>query len=104
MDSLIIGVDGQVAYQANATSLLTAHIGAGYDALTDDAQVNYGFRGGSSSAFRTQGEKPDEWLGRAGVGAEFVAGDKIEIHFNYEYEYRDDFNNNLIVATLRWAL
>ena len=30
-----------------------------------------------------------------------AAGDRIEMHVNYEYEYRDDFTDNLLAATLR---
>ena len=84
------------------SALLTAHVGAGYDALTDDTSLTSNFIGGTP--FTTEGNKPDEWLGRAGVGAEMVAGDRIEMHVNYEYEYRDTFEDNLLAATLRWKI
>jgi len=101
-ESLIFGLDGQLSYAMSVDSLLTAHIGVGYDTLTDELDVNSSF--GTGAAFTTTSDSPDEWLGRAGVGAEFVASDRLEMHLNYEYEYRNDFDNNLLVGTLRWKI
>jgi outer membrane autotransporter protein len=100
--SLIFGLDGQIAFSMGEGALLTAHVGAGYDALTDDTSLTSNFVGGTP--FTTEGNKPDEWLGRAGVGGEIAAGDRVEMHLNYEYEYRDDFTNNLLAFTLRWKI
>jgi outer membrane autotransporter protein len=102
-ESLIFGIDGKMAYAMSAGALLTAHVGAGYDALTDEVEVSASFVGGGAP-FTTEGDSPEEALVLAGVGAEFIASDKIEIHFNYEYEYRDSFDNNLLAATLRWKI
>ena len=41
---------------------------------------------------------------RAGVGADWVVSDRMELQFQYRYEDRDDFTNQLLTATLRWAL
>jgi outer membrane autotransporter protein len=97
--SLIFGLDGQIAFSMGEGALLTAHVGAGYDALTDDTSLTSTFVGGTP--FTTEGTKPDEWLGRAGVGGEIASGDRVEMHLNYEYEHRDDFTNNLLAFTLR---
>jgi outer membrane autotransporter protein len=101
--SLIFGLDGQLAYAMSKGALLTAHIGAGYDALTDDTSVTSNFVGGGAP-FTTKGNEPEKWIGRAGVGTEIVASDRIEVHVNYEYEYRDKFTDNLLTATMRWKI
>ena len=83
-------------------SLLTAHIGGGYDPTIHDSTIIARAQGGGPT-FRTVTEAPDDWLLRAGVGADVVITDRLDLQLVYSYEYRDDFDNQLLSATVRWS-
>lgn len=102
IDSFVIALDGRVAYAMNETSLLTGHLGVGYDTIADAAVLTSTFVGGGP-AFRTEGPEPDDTILQAGAGVELRASESIEVFVNYEYEGRDDFENNSLIATVRWT-
>lgn len=103
-ESLIIGIDGRGAYQISDNgSQITGYVGLGYDLATDDAILAASFVGGGP-VFRTVSDEPDEFVIRAGIGIEWMASERGEIHLRYGYENRGDFTNQLLTATFRWAL
>jgi outer membrane autotransporter protein len=102
-DSFVLGIDGRLSYALNEQdSRFTAHVGAGYDTISDTPALTSTFVGGGP-AFTTEGAKPDQVVYQAGVGLEFHATDQVDVYINYEYEGREDFSNQLAVATVRWA-
>jgi hypothetical protein len=83
-------------------SMLTGYVGVGYDPMTQDAILAAGLQGGGP-IFKTESERADYWLARAGVGADWVVSDRFDLEFVYSYEYRGDFSNQLLTATMRWS-
>jgi len=103
-ESLIIGVEGRASYLIGDNgSQLTGFLGAGYDTQTDEAILGASFVDGGP-VFKTITEEPDDLVIRVGVGVDWVANDRIDVQVQYRYEGRDDFTNQLLTATLRWAL
>jgi outer membrane autotransporter protein len=101
-ESLITALDLRLAFEVMENGFLTAHVGGGYDSMTDDIVVGSTFVGGGDP-WRTAGPEPEETMLRAGAGAEFSVSDAIDVHVNYEYENRDTWENNLVTATMRWT-
>jgi len=100
--SLIFGASGKGTWLIGSNgSMLTGLLTAGYDPMTQDATLVAKLEGGGSS-FRTVSDEADNWLIRAGIGADIVASDRVDLEFLYSYEYRGDFSNQILTATLRW--
>ena len=99
---MVFGIDGRFAFEFGETgSQFTTHLGVGYDALTDDSTLIASFVGGGSP-FRTTSAEPDEFVYGAGLGLTLNATEGLQVLLNYEYEARDDFDNQMFNATLRW--
>jgi len=101
IESLIVGIDGRLGVEVSDTVLFTVHAGVGWDGMTDDTTLSSAFVGGGP-AFQTTAPEPEELLIRAGLSAELAPSSNMEFHFNYEYENRDTFENNVVTGTLRW--
>ena len=96
VDDLIIGIDGELAHNFNASTLFTADLGLGYDILADQGSITSAFAGAPSASFKTTGIDPSGWLVRGGLGLVFGEEDAMQFSLNYDFKVRDDFMNNSI--------
>lgn len=103
-DELILGVDGKIAHQINDSTTLSANLGVGYDALSEQASITASFAGAPGAAFVTNGIDPNPWIARAGLGLSANAPSGMEITARYDAEYREDYLNQTASVKLRWAL
>ncbi|WP_279244572.1 autotransporter domain-containing protein [Candidatus Litorirhabdus singularis] len=103
LDALVLGLDGRVSYALDEQgSSISAHVGVGYDTMTDNVALSSTFVGGGPS-FVTTGAEPEELILHAGIGVELHATDTVDIYLNYDYEDRSDFERMSMTATVRWA-
>ena len=100
---LVLGVDALASWQLDPSMQLTANAGVGYDFLADKSHISASYVGFDGIVFVTPNIEPHEWVYRGGVGFEAAATDQLDIYINYEYQGRKDFDNHLLVGTLRYA-
>ena len=102
-DELILAVDGKLSHQYDSGTTVTANLGAGYDALSDQASITAAYAGAAGSSFVTKGLDPSPWMVRAGVGVARTMQSGMEILARYDAEKRSDFLNQTASVKLRWA-
>ena len=101
-DSLVLGIDGRFAFEfGESGSQFTTHLGVGFDVLTDESTLIASFVGGGSP-FQTTSAEPDEIVYGVGVGLTLNATEGLQVLLNYEYEAREDFDNQMFNVSLRW--
>jgi len=103
-ESLVLAFGARAAYKLNDQgSLLTGHLGFGFDISSSELYLDSSFVGGAGKFFRTTGPEPDSTILQGGVGLEFHATEQADIYVNYDVENRDNFTNQTLSATLRWS-
>ncbi len=100
-DELILMAEGRVAHSVSDKATLTANLGVGYDVLSDRTAVTAAFTGGGA-AFTTQGLDPSAVLVRGGAGLVVTNSSALEITARYDFEVRQDFDNQ--TASLKFRL
>jgi uncharacterized protein with beta-barrel porin domain len=71
--------------------------------LNERASTTASFAGAPGVAFTTQGLDPSPWLGRGGFGLIGKITDTLEVTGRYDFEVREDFNNQTVSVKMRWA-
>lgn len=102
-DELILAVDGKVLHEVEKGLVLSANLGAGYDALNGQASITAAYAGAPGVSFTTKGMNPSPWLFRFGLGVAKTTVNGIEIAARYDAEQRTDFLNQTASVKLRWA-
>lgn len=102
-DELILAVDGKLAHEISTGTTLTANLGVGYDALSNQASITAAYAGAAGSSFVTKGLDPSPWMVRGGFGVISTTASGMEISARYDAERRQDFINQTASVKLRWA-
>ena len=95
------GLDILGVYDVDDQNRITAHVGMGYEMLSDSTIISSSFIG-SGSVFKTEGSDRDPENYRFGVGYELNASDSLELRVNYDYEAAEEYDNQILSATVRW--
>ena len=103
VEELIFSLDGTVNYNLTANTVLSATLGAGYDAINETASITSTYAGASAAAFTTRGLDPSPWLGRGGLGLSHTLANGTEVSLRYDAESRSDFLNQSASLKARWA-
>lgn len=99
-EELILSVDGKLAHSLSETSTLTANLGLGYDAMSNQNSITASYAGGGA-AFTTNGINPSASLLRVGLGYVRNTENGIEITARYDAEARTGFTAQTVSAKLR---
>jgi outer membrane autotransporter protein len=100
-DTLVLGVDGKLAYALSDTARITANMGVGYDVLSDRNSITSSFVGGGA-AFSTKGIDPSPWIMRGGLGFVMSRSKSMEVTASYDAEWRSsDFTNQAASINVR---
>lgn len=102
-DALILAVDGKLAHEFGKGTTLTANLGVGYDALSDQDSITAAYAGAAGLSFVTKGLDPSPWMVRGGLGVISTTASGMEISARYDAERRQDFLNQTASVKLRWA-
>jgi outer membrane autotransporter protein len=102
-EAFVLGVDGKLWHAINRKASLTANLGVGYDVINDGASVTAAFAGEPSASFTTNGIDPSPWLARGGIGIVGQITPSMQISANYDFEVRDNFNNQTASVKMLWA-
>jgi uncharacterized protein with beta-barrel porin domain len=100
-ESAVAGLDILGVYDVDDQNRITAHVGMGYEMLSDSTIISSSFIGGGS-VFKTEGPDRDPENYRFGVGYELNASDSLELRVNYDYEAAEKYDNQILSATARW--
>ena len=102
-DELILAADGKLSHRYASGTSVTANLGLGYDALSQQRSLTSTYAGAPGLAFTTQGIDPSPWLVRGGLGVATQLQNGVELAARYDVEYREDFLNQTASVKLRWA-
>jgi len=102
-EELILGVDGKLSRAMNDTTTVMANLGIGYDVINDRVGLTSVFAGAPGLAFETKGIDPSPWLLRGGLGLAVNASETLQISARYDFEVRNDFDNQTASVKARWA-
>ena len=99
-DELILALDGKLAHACTEHATVTANLGLGYDVLAEKAAISAAFTGGGAQ-FVTKGLDPSPWMLRGGLGLAMTTSSAMEISARYDFEVRQDFDNQTASVKLR---
>jgi outer membrane autotransporter protein len=102
-EELILGADGKLARSLSDKATAFANLGVGYDVINDRTSLTSSFAGISAPAFTTRGIDPSPWLMRGGLGVVGQATETLELSLRYDFEVRNDFDNQTASVKARWA-
>lgn len=102
-EELIFSVDGKLNYNLGSSTVLSANLGAGYDAINEQTSISSAYAGSPTGVFTTRGLDPSPWLGRAGLGLSHTLDNGTEVSLRYDAESRSDYLNQGASIKARWA-
>jgi len=102
-EELILSVDGKLAHQLTDRATVTANLGIGYDVINEASSITSSFAGTPSTAFTTRGLDPDAWSYRGGLGIVGNVTETVEVTARYDFELKEDFDNQTASLKVRWA-
>jgi len=102
-EELILGADGKLARNLSDKATAFANLGVGYDVINDRTSLTSSFAGISGATFATRGIDPSPWLLRGGLGVVGQATETLELSLRYDFEVRNDFDNQTASVKARWA-
>lgn len=102
-EELILGADGKLARSITDKATAFANLGVGYDVINDRTSLTSSFAGIPGATFTTRGIDPSPWLVRGGLGIVGQATDTLELSLRYDFEVRNDFDNQTASVKARWA-
>lgn len=102
-EELIFSVDGKLNYNLSAATVLSANLGAGYDAINEQTSISSAYAGSPTAVFTTRGLNPSPWLGRAGLGLSHTLDNGTEVSLHYDAESRSDYLAQGASIKARWA-
>ncbi|WP_081729142.1 autotransporter domain-containing protein [Pseudomonas sp. URMO17WK12:I4] len=102
-EALVFSLDGKLDYSLTDTTILSANLGGGYDAINESASMTSVYAGAPGAAFRTDGLDLEPWLARAGLGLSHTLGNGTEVSLRYDAEARSGFTNQGAQVKARWA-
>ncbi len=102
-DELILGADGKLARSLSDNATAFANLGVGYDVINDRTSLTSSFAGVPGATFATRGIDPSPWLFRGGLGIVGQATETLELSLRYDFEVRNDFDNQTASVKARWA-
>ena len=102
-EELILGADGKLARSITDKATAFANLGVGYDVINDRTSLTSSFAGVPGATFATRGIDPSPWLVRGGLGIVGQATDTLELSLRYDFEVRNDFDNQTASVKARWA-
>lgn len=102
-EALVFSLDGKLDYSLTDTTVLSANLGAGYDAINESASMTSIYAGAPGAAFRTEGLDLEPWLARAGLGLSHTLDNGTEVSLRYDAEARSGFTNQGAQIKARWA-
>lgn len=103
VEELIFSVDGKLNYSVTEATVLSANLGAGYDAINETSAISSAYAGAPGGVFTTRGLDPSPWLGRAGLGLSHTLDNGTEVSLRYDAESRSDYLNQGASIKARWA-
>ncbi len=102
-DELILGADGKLARSISEKATAFANLGVGYDVINERTSMTSAFAGVPGAVFTTRGIDPSPWLLRGGLGIVGQATETLELSLRYDFEVRNDFDNQTASVRARWA-
>lgn len=102
-EELLLSVDGKLNYALTEATLVSANLGAGYDAIDEDSSITSTYAGAPGAAFKTPGMDLEPWVARAGLGLTHTLAGGTEVSLRYDAEARSDFTNQGASFKARWA-
>ena len=102
-DELILGADGKLARSLSDKASAFANLGVGYDVINERTSMTSSFAGIPGATFATRGIDPSPWLMRGGLGIVGQATETLELSLRYDFEVRNDFDNQTASVKARWA-
>lgn len=102
-EELIFAVDGKLVHAVTEKATVTANLGVGYDVINERASLTSAFAGAPGLAFTTKGIDPSPWLARGGLGVTMNSTETVELSARYDFEVREDFDNQTASVKVRWA-
>lgn len=102
-DELILGADGKLARSLSDKATAYANLGLGYDVINERTSLTSAFAGIPGATFATPGLDPSPWLVRGGLGVVGQATETLELSLRYDFEVRNDFDNQTASVKARWA-
>lgn len=102
-EALVFSLDGKLDYRLTNATVLSANLGAGYDAINESASMTSTYAGAPGAAFRTDGLDLEPWLARAGLGLSHTLNNGTEVSLRYDAEARSGFINQGAQVKARWA-
>lgn len=102
-DELILGADGKLARSISEKATAFANLGVGYDVINERTSMTSSFAGVPGAVFATRGIDPSPWLVRGGLGIVGQATETLELSLRYDFEVRNDFDNQTASVKARWA-
>lgn len=101
-EALDLGADLKLNHQVNEKILFSANMGVAYDLIDQDSSITAAYIGGGGT-FVTYGIDNGPWIGRASLGVTTQLIDGAEMTARYDFEARNDFDNQTASVKLRWA-
>ena len=101
-EALVLGVDGKLSHAISDRATLVANFGVGYDLINDRSSLTSAFAGAPTVTFTTQGIDPSPWLARGGFGVIGKVTETMEVTARYDFEVRENFDNQTASVKARW--
>lgn len=100
-EALVLGVDSKVSHALSNRAALVANFGIGYDLINDRSSLTSAFAGAPTVTFTTVGLDPSPWLARGGFGVVGKVTETMEISARYDFEVRENFDNQTASVKFR---
>ncbi|MES2013578.1 MAG: autotransporter domain-containing protein [Pseudomonadota bacterium] len=103
VEELVFSVDGKLAHKLTDKATITANLGLGYDVLNEQASITSAFAAVPTASFTTKGIDPSSWLARGGLGLVGKVTESLELSARYDFEVRDNYDNQTASVKARWS-
>ncbi len=101
-EALVLGVDGKLSHALSDRATFVGNFGIGYDLINDRSSLTSAFAGAPTVAFTTIGINPSPWLARGGFGVIGKVTETMEVSARYDFEVRENFDNQTASVKMRW--
>uniref|UniRef100_UPI0031DF1972 autotransporter outer membrane beta-barrel domain-containing protein n=1 Tax=Herbaspirillum sp. TaxID=1890675 RepID=UPI0031DF1972 len=101
-EALVLGVESRLVHALDAQSQLSAHLGAGYDAINDRGDLVAAYAGAPGQGFTASGIEHSPWIIKAGIGYTHKTAQGTDVSLRYDAEGRSGFINQSASVKATW--
>ncbi|WP_290971391.1 autotransporter outer membrane beta-barrel domain-containing protein [Herbaspirillum sp.] len=101
-EALVLGVESRLVHALDAQSQLSAHLGAGYDAINDRGDLVAAYAGAPGQSFTASGIDHSPWIIKAGIGYTHKTAQGTDVSLRYDAEGRSGFINQSASVKATW--